>query len=69
MMRRGAVLNIVNSTHLPAPAAGTKICDTPRGRKNGAQPPITSVLYCPGTSTCRMHPTLYSFYCSYYWVV
>jgi hypothetical protein len=34
----------------------TKICDTPRERKNDAQPPIVTMLYCPGTSTCRKHP-------------
>jgi hypothetical protein len=34
----------------------TKICDTPRARKNEAQPPIVTMLYCPRTSICRMHP-------------
>jgi hypothetical protein len=34
----------------------TKICDTPRARKNNAQPPPLAMLYCPGTPICRMHP-------------
>jgi hypothetical protein len=34
----------------------TKICDTPRARKNDAQPTIVTMIYCPGTSACRMHP-------------
>jgi hypothetical protein len=46
----------------PAVAVGTKtkICDTPRARKDGSQPPIVTVLYCPGTSTCPMHPIQYN---------
>jgi hypothetical protein len=32
----------------------TKICDTPRARKNDAQPPVKTMLCCPGTFTCRM---------------
>eukprot|EP01047_Picozoa_sp_COSAG01_P079935 COSAG01_NODE_15351_length_1347_cov_1.386218_2_plen_159_part_00 len=33
-----------------------KFCDTPRARKNNAQPQIVPMLHCPGTATCRMHP-------------
>jgi hypothetical protein len=34
----------------------TKICDTPRARKNDAQLHIVTMIHCPGTATCRMHP-------------
>jgi hypothetical protein len=34
----------------------TKICDTPRARKNDAQPHIVTMFHCPGTDICRMHP-------------
>jgi hypothetical protein len=36
----------------------TKICDTPRARKDDAQPLIVTMPCCPGTNTCRVHPIL-----------
>jgi hypothetical protein len=46
------VITIVNA----GATAKTKICDTPRARGNDAQPPIVTMLCCPGAFTCRMHP-------------
>jgi hypothetical protein len=34
----------------------TKICDTPRARKIDPHPLIVTMLHCPRTNTCRMHP-------------
>eukprot|EP01049_Picozoa_sp_SAG25_P011676 SAG25_NODE_1461_length_2970_cov_1.601881_3_plen_119_part_00 len=37
-------------------ATKTKICDTPRARKIDPHPLIVTMLHCPRTKTCRMHP-------------
>jgi hypothetical protein len=56
VMRRAAGVGVVVLQPPLTLCWRTKICDTPRARENDAQPPIVTMLCCPGTSTCRMYP-------------